>query len=324
MKVWKPMTGAVLALALVASGCGGGGKKDDSTATVSAPAGNGSPESILNSISTNTATTGPQKIEVNVKLGVDGDPKDPSVAAFLSKPVTLTVQGTTDGTAKKTDLTFSVAAGPLTFNGAIRQIADQAWLQLNGKWYTLPANALSSSGSDSGTTTSSTSKIDAQQLIAAFGKPGSIIKNAKLDGTEDVGGVKSDHISGDVDIAALVKGLSSAMSSVGSSSTPVSPAQLQSSVDQLQQYVKGAKVDIYVGQSDHFVHKLATQIDGSIPSDQQAGSGISGFNLTFDVSSVGTDSPDVSPPDNPAPYEQLQSDIGGLLGGGLGGIPSSP
>jgi len=39
---------------------------------------------------------------------------------------------------------------------------------------------------------------------------------------------------------------------------------------------------------------------------------------------VGTDSPDVSAPDNPAPYEQLQSDIGGLLGGGLGGIPSSP
>jgi len=264
MKVWKPMTGAVLALALVASGCGGGGKKDDSTATVSAPAGNGSPEAILNSISTNTSQTGPQKIEVNLKLGVDGSPKDPSVAAFLSKPVTLTVQGTTDGTAKKTDLTFSVAAGPLTFNGAVRQIGDQAWLQLNGKWYTLPANALSSSGSDSGTTTG-TSKVDAQQLISAFGKPGSIVKNAKLEGTEDVGGVKSDHISGDVDIAALVKGLSSAMSSVGSSSTPVSPAQLQSSVTQLQQYIKGAKVDIFVGQSDHFVHKLATQIDGSIP-----------------------------------------------------------
>jgi hypothetical protein len=322
MKVWKPMIGATLALALVASGCGGG-KKDDSTsaATVATTAsGNGSPESILNSISTNTSATGPQKITVNLKLGVDGDPKDPSIAAFLSKPVTLTVDGATDGTAKKTDLTFSVAAGPLAFNGAVRQIGDQAWLQLNGKWYTLPADALSSSSGDSGSS-GGQSKLDAQQLIAAFGKPGSIIKDAKLDGTEDVGGVKSDHISGSVDIAALVKGLTTAMSSVGSTSTPISPADLQSSVTQLQQYIKGATVDIFVGQSDHFIHKLATKIDGSIPSDQQAGSGISGFDLSFDVSSVGTDSPNVSAPDNPAPYQQLQSDIGGLLGGGL---PSSP
>jgi hypothetical protein len=322
MKVWKPMIGATLALALVASGCGGG-KKDDSTsaATVATTAsGNGSPESILNSISTNTSATGPQKITLNLKLGVDGDPKDPSVAAFLSKPVTLTLDGATDGTAKKTDLTFSVAAGPLAFDGAVRQIGDQAWLQLNGKWYTLPADALSSSSGDS-SSSGGQSKFDAQQLIAAFGKPGSIIKDAKLDGTEDVGGVKSDHISGSVDIAALVKGLTTAMSSVGSTSTPISPADLQSSVTQLQQYIKGATVDIFVGQSDHFVHKLATKIDGSIPSDQQAGSGISGFDLSFDVSSVGTDSPNVSAPDNPAPYAQLQSDIGGLLGGGL---PSSP
>jgi len=322
MKVWKPMIGATLALALVASGCGGG-KKDDSTsaATVATTAsGNGSPESILNSISTNTSATGPQKITVNLKLGVDGDPKDPSIAAFLSKPVTLTVDGATDGTAKKTDLTFSVAAGPLAFDGAVRQIGDQAWLQLNGKWYTLPADALSSSSGDS-SSSGGQSKFDAQQLIAAFGKPGSIIKDAKLDGTEDVGGVKSDHISGSVDIAALVKGLTTAMSSVGSTSTPISPADLQSSVTQLQQYIKGATVDIFVGQSDHFIHKLATKIDGSIPSDQQAGSGISGFDLSFDVSSVGTDSPNVSAPDNPAPYQQLQSDIGGLLGGGL---PSSP
>jgi hypothetical protein len=321
MKVWKPMVGATLALALVASGCGGGKKDDSPSGTVATNAsGNGSPESILNSISTNTSATGPQKITVNLKLGVDGDPKDPSIAAFLSKPVTLTVDGTTDGTARKTDLTFSVAAGPLTFDGAVRQIGDQAWLQLNGKWYTLPANALSSSSGDSGSS-GGQSKIDAQQLIAAFGKPGSIVKDAKLEGTEDVGGVKSDHISGTVDIAALVKGLSNAMGSVGSTSTPISPADLQSSVTQLQQYIKGATVDIFVGQSDHFVHKLATKIDGSIPSDQQSGSGIKGFDLSFDVSSVGADSPDVSAPDNPAPYAQLQSDIGGLLGGGL---PSSP
>ena len=157
--------------------------------------------------------------------------------------MTLTVDGSTDGTAKKTDLTFSVAAGPLAFNGAVRQIGDQAWLQLNGKWYTLPADALSSSSGGSGTTTTGgTSKIDAQQIIAAFGKPGSIVKDAKLDGTEDVGGVKSDHITGTVDIAALVKGLTSAMSSVGSTSTPISPADLQSSVTQLQQYIKGATV----------------------------------------------------------------------------------
>src|SRR5262249_19579628 len=158
---------------------------------------------------------------LNLSLGVKGTPTDPSLSAFLSKPVTLKVEGTADTTAKKTDVTFDLAAGPLNFNGGLRQLGDQAWLQLNGKWYTLPADALPSTGGDS-TTTTGQSKIDAQQIIAAFGKPGSIIKNAKVVGTEDVGGVTTDHVSGDVDVAALVKGLSSAMTAVGSSgSSPV-------------------------------------------------------------------------------------------------------
>ncbi len=320
MKVWKPMIGATLALALVASGCGGSKKDDSSTAgTVATTAsGNGSPEAILNSISTNTSATGPQKIAVNLKLGVSGDPKDPSVAAFLSKPVTLTVDGSTDGTAKKTDLTFSVAAGPLAFNGEVRQIGDQAWLELNGKWYTLPANALSSSSGGTGTTTTGgTSKIDAQGIIAAFGKPGSIIKDAKLDGTEDVGGVKSDHITGTVDIAALVKGLTSAMGSVGSSSTPISPATCRAASPSCSSTSRARRSTSTSASPTTSCTSWRPRSTARSRLTSQAGSGISGFDLTFDVSSVGTDSPNVSAPDNPAPYEQLQSDIGGLLGGGL-------
>src|SRR5690349_11953143 len=156
MKAWKPMAGAVLALALVASGCGGG-KKSDST-TSAAPSGN-SADAILNNISTNTAAAGPQKIDLNLSLGVQGTPKDPSLSAFLSKPVTLKVEGTADTTAKKTDVTFSLGAGPLNFDGGVRQLGDQAWLELNGKWYTLPADALSSTGSGDSTTTTGQSKI---------------------------------------------------------------------------------------------------------------------------------------------------------------------
>ena len=166
-------------------------------------------------------------------------------------------------------------------------------------------------------TTTTSPSVDPQAILGAFGDPKKLFTNAKLVGTEDVDGIKSDHVQGDVDLAALVQGIAAVAKSSGSSASasPVSPAQIAASVSSLQQYVKSATADLWVGQDDKQLHRFATTIDGKTDASTQSSSGIDGFNITLDVSATPTSSPSVSAPASPAPISQLTQDLGGLLGG---------
>lgn len=309
----------VAGLAVTGAACGGGGKSsaDSSTSTPSA-SGAGDAQAVLASIRTNVGDLGPQKISVKFSATISGSPKDPTIGAFLTKPVTLTLDGPVDSKGKKADLTFEVAAGPIKVDGGFRQVGDDSFVEVNGKWYSIPAGALSSAtGSSGGSTTTTSPSVDPQAILGAFGDPKKLFTNAKLVGTEDVDGIKSDHVQGDVDLAALVQGIAAVAKSSGSSAaaSPVSPAQIASSVSSLQQYVKSATADLWVGQDDKQLHRFATTIDGKTDASTQASSGIDGFNITLDVSATPTSSPSVSAPASPAPISQLTQDLGGLLGG---------
>jgi hypothetical protein len=307
----------VAGLALTAAACGGSGSSSStSTSSTGSASGNSDAQAVLSSINANVGDQGPQNISVKLSATISGSPKDPTLGAFLTKPITLTLSGPVDTKAKQTDLTFELAAGPIKVDGGVREVGSAEYLEVNGKWYVLPANALSSATGTSTGTTSSSSSVNPGALLQAFGDPKKLFTNAKLAGTDDIGGIKSDHVTGDIDLAALVRGISSAASSTsGTSASPVSPAQIASSVKSLEQYVKSASADLWVGQSDKQVHRFATTIDGATDASTKASSGIDGFKITLDVSATPTKTPSVSAPSNPAPIAQLENDLGGLLGG---------
>jgi hypothetical protein len=304
-------------LALVAAACGGGGSKSSSTDTSqsSGQASASDAQAVLAGIKTDIAQQGPQKVSFTLSATIHGSPKDPTLGVFLSKPISLTLSGPTDQTAQKSDLTFELSAGPIKVDGGLRQVGSAAFLQVNGKWYSLPAGSLSGTSSGStGTTTSSS--IDPSALLKSFGDPTKLLTGAKLEGTDDVDGIKSDHVTGNVDLAALVKGISSVTGSAGgSSASPVSPAEIASSVKSLQQYVQSATAGLWVGQSDKQIHKFETTINGVTDAATKSSSGIEGFDITIDASATPTSSPNVSAPSSPAPISQLQTDLGSVLGG---------
>jgi hypothetical protein len=310
----------VAGLSLTVAACGGSSSGSSDTSTTGA-ASDSDAQSVLSSIRTNVGDQGPQKVSLTFTADIKGSAKDPTIGAFLSKPVSIKLDGTADTKAKMSDLTFELSAGPIKVDGGVRQVGDASFLEVNGKWYSLPAGSLSST---SGTSTTSSSSVDPQAILKAFGDPTALFTNAKLDGSEDVGGVKSDHVEGDIDLAALVKGIGAVAQTSGSaaSASPVSPAQVASGVQSLQQYVKSAKADLWVGQDDKQIHRFDTTVDGVTDDSTKASSGIEGFTITVDVSATPTSTPSVSAPSNPAPIAELQQDLGGLLGGlaGAGGI----
>jgi hypothetical protein len=319
----------VAGLALTGAACGGssGTSGSPSTTSTSSSSGASDADAVLASIKTNVGDQGPQKISVSLTANIDGTPTDPTLGAFLTKPITLTLAGPVDSKAKKSDLTFSLAAGPIKVDGGLRQVGADTFLEVNGKWYSLPADALSSvTGSSGGSTTATTPSVDPQALLGSFGDPKKLFANAKVVGSEDVDGIKSDHVSGDIDLAALVKGISSVAKTSGTpSASPVSATQIAQSVAQLQKYVQAATADVWVGQDDKQIHRFATTVDGKTDDSTKASSGIEGFKLTLDVSATPTSTPSVSAPSNPAPISQLENDLGSVLGGlSAGGDTTSP
>jgi len=310
---------AMLATLVFAAGCGGGDDDDKSDAsggstTVAETTGGAAPAdaaAVLSAIKTDVSTAGPMDVDMTMSIGVTGTPTDPTLTAFLDKPVTLSIKGTGDSTAKKTDVTFSVVAGPLSLTGQILQDGDKGYLNFNGKWYELPAAALSQAtgGAVEG------GSVDAQKILRAFGSPSALVKDAKIEGTEDVGGVESDHVSGTVDIAALIGGITKAASAAGPTASPVSPQALATQIGEVQKYVENATVDVWVGRADKALHRLAIDVDGKTDDATEASSGIEGFDVEVDLTTVPGETPSITAPENAAPIAELQADLGGLFGG---------
>jgi hypothetical protein len=302
----------VAGLSLTVAACGSSSSSKSTSG--SGGASNSDAQAVLSSIRTDVANQGPQQISLKLTATVSGSPKDPTLGAFLAGPISIKLDGPVDTKAKRSDLTFELSAGPIKVDGGLRQVGDASFLQFNGKWYSLPAGSFSST---SGTSTTGTPSVDPQAILKAFGDPKALLTHAQLAGSDDVGGVKSDHVTGVVDLAALVKGVSgvAGTSGAGASASPVSPAQVAQGVQSLQRYVKSATADLWVGQSDKQIHRFTTTIDGVTDASTRSSSGIEGFKITVDVSATPTSTPSASAPSNPAPVAELQKDLGGLLGG---------
>jgi hypothetical protein len=306
-------------LALTASACGDGSSNSSSTAVTGASSDSDA-QAVLASIRTDVGDQGPQKLKLSLTATASGTAKDPTLGVFLGKPITLDLEGPVDAGARKADLSYELAAGPIKVDGGLRQVGSSSFLEVNGTWYTLPANTLSGA-SGTGTTGTTGTSLSPQALLRAFGDPKALLRNAKLDGSDDVGGVDSDHVTGDVDLTALAKVLAAVSggtgtgTGTGSPASPLSPAQIAQSVRSLQQDVRSATADLWVGKDDHQIHRFATTIEGVLDDTARSSSGIEGFKIELDVSATPTSSPSVSAPAGAAPIAQLEQDLGGLLGG---------
>ncbi|MBI2684508.1 MAG: hypothetical protein HYX33_03820, partial [Actinobacteria bacterium] len=304
-------------MAITFVGCGGGGGNKATSAGGGGGGGGASPTStdvnaILAAAKANPSQQGPTQAAVNVSISLKSNGSNPSLAAFTDKPITLRLSGPSDPQKKKSDLTFSVVAGPLNLSGRILQDGDKGWVKLADQWYKTDA---ATTGTTTGTTTS---PLDTKALLGAFGDPKTYIKNAKFVGTESVEGVASDHLQGDLDVAGLADAFGKAAAASGGSAGPISSSQITQLKDGLTKVVKSATVDLWIGQSDKLLRKVAFTAEGATAGTSVASSGLQGFSVKADISATPTTTPTVSPPSNAKPLSDLAQGLGGILGG-LGG-----
>ena len=311
---------ALVAVALTTAACGSSGKSSDATDTAAA-SGSGDAAGILSAIDTK-ASTGPQKIKLQLKVDIKGTPKDQQLAIFTKEPIEVGVDGAVDSAAKSADVNVNVTLGKNPIAAEIRTGGGKSWIQVDGKWYALPADALSSTTGTSLPTGASASNLDAGKILAAIGDPSKLLDNATVS-SESVEGIDSDKVSGDVNMSALATAAANVSKSMGSgSSTAPTQAEIDKTVAQLNKVIKKAHVDIWVGKSDHKVHRVAFSVDATMDSATQQSSGLDAATVNLDVTTVDTSTPDVSEPSSVGTQAEFQAALMGLLGKVMSGAAS--
>jgi hypothetical protein len=144
------------------------------------------------------------------------------------------------------------------------------------------------------------------------------LTNVSNEGTEDVAGVESVHVSGAVDIDGLIKKIrplaagASALG-IGTPGQIPTPAEL----DGLGRLVKSAKFDVWSGAEDNLLRRFSAVID----LDQPGGAGTAQLKFDITLANVNEDQV-IEAPAHAKPLSELldKLGIGGLNFGGLSGL----
>jgi hypothetical protein len=288
---------AVLAAVLGIAACGGSGKPASSSAT----------------LLSQTFTTGVSKIHSGVlSLTLDADLK--GLKALGGKPISVVASGpfTESGGLTAFDFSATVTAGTTTIPLGILSTGKKLYIEFGGTYYALPAGTV---GSGATSWSSSTGASGAAGLFSQLGiKPLSWLVAPKIVGSATVGGVATEHLSAQVDIAKLVTDAGKLAKRVGGSkaSSILSGANLS----ELASAVNSAQLDLYTGTGDHILRELRFALSFTVPSAAQSAlDGVTAGSFTIDAQISDLNSPEtVTAPTSSQPLSGLLSGAGRLFG----------
>jgi len=318
---------ALLALAVptAIAGCGGGDSDADPQEVVDATLNNDAKISSGVLDLTIEASAGDQgNVTASLSGPFQGEPDDPTV--FPQLDLTASVSGEGGGQS-------------LDFEGGVVVTQDNAFVEYQDEAYEVgtetfsqfkeAAEASAGQGEDAeGEDAAASFRESCEQAVEAQGGDpsacdfdlGGWFTDLTNEGTEDVEGAETVHISGSVDVGQLVDDVAGIAQSVPGAEQQVDQAQL----DQIQEAVSEASFDLFSGTEDDLLRRL----DLNLAIDPSAVAGAApvpvesldfGFSLAFgDVN----EDQSIEAPADAQPIDELLGELGlgGLPLGGLGGL----
>ncbi|MDX6583845.1 MAG: hypothetical protein QOI10_3029 [Solirubrobacterales bacterium] len=317
----------VLALAIGAAvaGCGGSDSSSED------------PQTVLDETFNNDTKVTSGDLSLTASVKAEGD-QGGSFEASLSGPFQGDASDSNaipqlDWTAS---LTGSGAGQSIDFAGGVTVTSDNAYVTYKDQAYEVgtdqfaqlrdafqaqqAAGATGASGSTQGTFQEQCSAAIQQ----AGGDPSACnfdlsgwIDNLSNDGTEDVGGTSTIHISGDANVQQILTDIGNLASSIpGASAQGIDPSQLGA----LSGAVTDASIDVFTGADDHVLRKVDANLTID-PSVLVPGGAVGPITISFAVEIDGlNDQQTIEAPSGAKPISQLFSDVG-IDPSSLGGLP---
>lgn len=300
---------AMLAIAATLAACGGGDDSETTSSGGSSGASSEDPQQVLDATFDSGATIESADLDVSLDVQVSGD-EGGDLALALSGPV----DGGGDA-FPKFDLTASVDGSfggeSQSFEGGAISTGDAGYITYNGDTYEVDAQTFSLL-----TDSYEQAGAQGQQPAGDLSAFADVLENVENEGTEDVEGTETVHISGDVNTQKLIdaiRPLTEQAEQLGTLSGGQIPTAEE--LDQVEQLVSGATFDVYSGAEDDILRKL----DGTIELDDPESDETASIELSITLGGV-NEPQEVSAPSDAKPLSDLTGgiDIGSLLGTGAG------
>jgi hypothetical protein len=296
----------LLALPLLAAGCGSSGGGDASTST------------LLKDTFSGGQPVNSGNLDLTLGVQTQG-------LKSLTGPLAFKLAGPFSslgaGKLPKFDFDLDIAAGNQTIQAGAVSLGDTGYLKFNGKAYSL-SKALFDQFKNGyeRSAAQSKSKSSVPSLKALGVNPSTWLTNPQQVGKADVGGAQTFHITSGVNVQRFLADINSLLGkakNLGGSSTTGVPQSLSPQVQAtIERSVKDAKVDIYTGVDDHALRRLALSVDLAVPKDaqKQAGGLKSGeLRLDLTIADLNKDQT-IQAPTGARPFSELQSQLAALQG----------
>lgn len=290
---------ALIALSAALAACGGGGSDD--------------PQSIVEEATLKGIESG--NINLAVAVDVQGE-KGGKVNVNLSGPF----QGESEAEYPELDLSFaakgSLGGKDLNREGGFTLLGNKAYVAYEGTEYEVDSSTFNyvksilkqQSGGQGSSDVSACKEAASELELSDF------VENLETDGSAEVGGTGTTKVSGDLDATSAVEAVSTLIedptcSEQLSAAGPLpSTAELDKAKSTVQDSLKSAHVDLYVGD-DHIVRRITAQ--ATIEPPKSAKSGAKRVELDLDMTLTGVNEEQtISAPSNAKPLSNLFLKLG--------------
>jgi hypothetical protein len=268
-------------------------------------------------------------LKVDASIQVKGSPG-------LDKPLRITATGpfrTNEGKLPSADIELKVGTdgGGQTITTGFLSTGDRAFVKFQDVYYEQPASQVAKANR------SIAQNKDKRGSLRSLGlDPRSWLAEAKDEGEDKVGGVKTRHVSGKLDVEAVMRNLNEFVRKSGTAlgdATGQAPPQPLSEADirQVGEVVRDPSFNVYVGEDDDIIRRVAGKIEFAVPQASQASlGGIQSGSIEFQVEfdNVNGDQA-IEAPAHARPISTLTRSLGGGvalpgLGDGSDTTPTVP
>jgi hypothetical protein len=322
------LTAVLLVLALAAalgvSACGGsGGRSSGADATALLKDTFGADHPIRSG-----------RVDANLDVDLKGLPQ-------FTEPLSLHLTGPfrSNGGKRLPDfaLELDLASGtrPVTLGATFAQ--GGAFLTIEGQSFDLGTDLYAAFKQGYEKAKADSGSSSAAPSLSALGvSPLRWLKDPQAKGTEDIAGTTTEHLSAGVDVGHLLDDVSTllgkakSVTSAGGSATGTDvPAQLTADQrEAISRSITSAKVDVWTGQKDHTLRKVALDVQVDVPEDVQArAGGLKTGHITFQLTIAQLNQAQkVAKPAGARPLSELRASLEqlGLIGSGTGTATTPP
>jgi hypothetical protein len=299
------LTLAAFALAACGGDDGGSGSSGDA-------------EALLRETFTGTHEMESGKVDLQLGIEAEGDDE-------LRGPMSLRLSGPFQlkgDELPEVDLAVEVTAQGQSFDAGLTAVGGDLYVRFGGAAYEVPEQMAAELRRSYAEAQREGGGRNGLSLRSLGIDPLSWLSDPEIVGEEEVGGVKTQHITAEVDVPALLADVEDLLrqadeQGLGAAAGQEIPDRIPAETrKEIEEAVKEAEVDIWTGDDDHTLRRitLALVIE---PADPDDGPTKADIDLSLELSGL-TEPQTITPPSETRPLTELLGQLDGLLGGALG------